>query len=177
VPFRFVFDEEAARTIKNHRKLKPEAVGNALERLRQENKGRLHPGDVVEDAQNRRSPLHPAFEWEEAVAANKYRLDQARALIRSLQVVEVSNKGDEIGKPRRAFISVHDKIGTSYRGLDEILDSSSLQMAVLQAAERDLKAFQDRYEELSEICDLIRVARERLQERRRKIEGEAEARP
>ena len=125
MPFRFTFDEEAARTIKNHRKLKAEPVGNALERLREEKNGRLKPPDVIEDARNRRSPMHPAFEWSDPLAAQKYRLDQARALIRCVQLVEVNGKGDEIGTPRRAFISVHDKAGTSYRGLDEILDSES----------------------------------------------------
>lgn len=62
-----------------------EAVKAALAAL--ENGGRLTPASVVNAARDPSSPLHAHFEWDESKAAHAYRLDQARALIRSVQVV------------------------------------------------------------------------------------------
>lgn len=48
----------------------------------EEREGRLTPERVVEDARAEDSPLHSHFVWDDAEAARKHRLDQARALIR-----------------------------------------------------------------------------------------------
>jgi len=58
-----------------------------VERLRElENDGRLQPADVLTDARNADSPLHSHFEWDDGAAAERYRLSQARALIRSVKI-------------------------------------------------------------------------------------------
>lgn len=51
-----------------------------------EHKDRLTPTDVVEDAADDRSPLHALFEWDDGEAARQYRLDQARNVIRTIEV-------------------------------------------------------------------------------------------
>lgn len=51
-----------------------------------ERDGRLLPADVVEAARDPASPLHSHFEWNDSAAAEKYRLDQARTLIRSVKI-------------------------------------------------------------------------------------------
>jgi len=57
-----------------------------------ERDGRLLPADVVNAARPTNSPLHPHFDWDDSSAAEKYRLDQARTLIRSVQTeVRVTN--------------------------------------------------------------------------------------
>jgi hypothetical protein len=48
--------------------------------------GRLLPVDVVEAARPEDSPLHSRFEWDDTEAAVKYRLSQARALIRTVKI-------------------------------------------------------------------------------------------
>lgn len=48
--------------------------------------GRLTAKAVVEDARNEDSPLHAEFEWNDAKAAEKFRLEQARTLIQSFKV-------------------------------------------------------------------------------------------
>lgn len=45
-----------------------------------DNEGRLRPSDVVHAAKSPASALHPHFEWNDKVAAGKYRLDQAREI-------------------------------------------------------------------------------------------------
>lgn len=62
-----------------------EDVENALRDL--EHDGRLMPADVVEAARDTDSPLHSSFEWDDTEAAQKYRLNQARSLIRTVKLM------------------------------------------------------------------------------------------
>lgn len=63
----------------------------ALAALERDN-GRLMPQDVVNAARNRRSPLNPFFEWDDSVAAQRYRLQQASLLIRRVRVEVTVNQ-------------------------------------------------------------------------------------
>lgn len=56
-------------------------------RLVNQNDGVVTPEEIVEVARNPKHPLHDAFEWDDSIAAEKWRLDQARVLIRTVQVV------------------------------------------------------------------------------------------
>lgn len=47
--------------------------------------GELLPEDVVKSARDPESPLHAYFEWDDTEAAHKYRMSQARGLIRRLK--------------------------------------------------------------------------------------------
>lgn len=65
-----------------------EAVRARLAALEIAGGGRLTPDAVVEDARDPQSPLHDLFEWDDAKAAYQHRLDQARAIITSVRVVQ-----------------------------------------------------------------------------------------
>jgi hypothetical protein len=60
-------------------------VADRLSQLEQES-GNLNPADVVEDARDPASPLHDFFEWDDDVAAQQWRLSQARLLIRRVKI-------------------------------------------------------------------------------------------
>jgi hypothetical protein len=63
-----------------------EVVEQELDRLTRLGGGTLPPVDVVNSARSPKSPLHRYFEWNDAIAGEAYRLDQARMLIRSVRV-------------------------------------------------------------------------------------------
>jgi hypothetical protein len=67
-----------------NKQIKEQAV-EALQGLAEA--GKLSPEQVVTEASKAGSPLHDCFEWDDSVAGHKYRLSQARDLIRSVQVV------------------------------------------------------------------------------------------
>lgn len=48
--------------------------------------GQITPEQVVEAAADPTSPLHRHFEWNDEIAAHGHRIDQARALLRSVRV-------------------------------------------------------------------------------------------
>lgn len=59
---------------------------DALEAIRLSKDGVLRPEDVVREARREDHPLHGEFEWDDSKAAESYRIDQARTLIRSVRV-------------------------------------------------------------------------------------------
>lgn len=81
--------------------LNAQAIGEELERIRQEQSGRLETERVVEEAKVKKSPLHSAFTWDDTRAAHLFRLEEARHLIR--HVVCLSSEADI---PQRAFFNV-----------------------------------------------------------------------
>lgn len=61
-------------------------VGSVLDTIEQRH-GTLTPAAVVQEASKISHPLHSHFEWDDRKAAHQHRLNQARALIRSVRVV------------------------------------------------------------------------------------------
>ena len=62
------------------------AVRDEIQRIADHHNGRITPEQVVESASHPTSPLHDLFEWDNKQAGHKYRLGQARAIIRSMTV-------------------------------------------------------------------------------------------
>lgn len=68
-------------------------IADALAKLESEN-GRLTPSTVVAEARDSSSVLHGCFEWDDTVAAHRWRIDQARTLIASVRVeISVADGG------------------------------------------------------------------------------------
>ena len=61
-----------------------ETIAERLASLMQD--GVLTPDAVVEDAKSKDSPLHEHFDWSDSVAGAKWRLMQAREIIRSVRI-------------------------------------------------------------------------------------------
>ena len=55
---------------------------------------RITPKEVLEKARDVNSELHKCFEWNDSIAAEKYRLQQARVVLVNL-VYETDNKDAE----------------------------------------------------------------------------------
>ena len=59
--------------------------------LRELRKAGYDPKDVVEEAKASSHPLHDYFEWRDKIAGEQFRIDQARALIRSVRIEVKTN--------------------------------------------------------------------------------------
>ena len=66
------------------------------------NNGSLSAHDVVEYARDPDSALHSSFTWDDSEAAEQYRLEQARRVIRTVKITVPEKKDVQI----RAFVSV-----------------------------------------------------------------------
>lgn len=59
-----------------------------------EQHGELTAGMVVQSARPKNAPLHPYFEWDDKAAAEEFRLEQARSMIRRVTfVIEDEDEG------------------------------------------------------------------------------------
>lgn len=77
-------------------------AGEELDRIYRKN-GQLSPQSVVEESRPITAPLHPCFEWDDTVAAEKYRQGQAQEIIR--QIVVATEGGETQPASVRAFIN------------------------------------------------------------------------
>ena len=117
-----------------------------------ENLQRQHPSNlllavsVVEAARETTSVLHPYFEWDDSKAAARYRLAQARQLIRTIFVHE-----ERTGEPVRSFLSLpSDRCapGGGYRHLTVVLSVDSLKQEKLGELQRSIDRMLESYESL-----------------------------
>jgi hypothetical protein len=160
---KYSFKEGEVLTIKAKDKADPQKIGKALETITANAGGRLMPADVVRAARDHKNVLHKHFEWDNELAAEQHRLDQARSLIRSIHVENVEAPSGYA----RGFLSVRDESGVSYRTVTEVLGSADLQRSVLEQAERDLIAFETRYLALVDICEMVSQVRAKISQRRK----------
>lgn len=92
------------------KKIDFEVAHAEIERIHREHGGSATPKDVVDAARGRSAPLHACFEWNDAEAAEKYREDTARQLMRSIElVITVDGGKDPVTGP--AYVSVNAGMG------------------------------------------------------------------
>lgn len=133
--------------------LDAQVAGEELERIRVHHNGRLEGKDVVEASRPNDAPLHSAFEWNDKVAAEAYRVDQARYMIRHIAVVMDKANGDPA--PVRAFVSVVRDTDRSYTSTAHALSDEDLRQQVLKQALNELEAWRNRYAELVELAQVF----------------------
>lgn len=127
-------------------------VGEELERIRVRHNSRLTQEDVVAEARDDASPLHPAFEWDDAKAGEQWRLEQASYLIRSIVVAVEAN---ETKAPVRAFVNVERDTDRSYTSVAHAMSDAELRAQIIAKALKELKSWRDRYSELVELAKLF----------------------
>jgi hypothetical protein len=128
-------------------------AGEALEKLQKRKNGLLEPGDIVDAARDEGSILHAHFQWDDAAAAELYREDQARDLVRSL-TVDVSRSNLE-ERPVRAFVNVETGGERGYVSTVTAMSSDDLRKQVLEKAFAELEAWRARHAELSELARIF----------------------
>lgn len=129
-------------------KMDAQIVGDELEKLERERQHKLTPDEIVRAAADAASPLHPAFEWDDTKAAERYRVDQARHLVSLIDVVII--KPDQSEAQIRAFVSVSHDDGRGYTSTVHALGDEELRKQVIHRAWQELEAWRQRHAELSE---------------------------
>ena len=137
----------------------------ALEQIAAKNNGVLRPVDVVNEARSEKSPLHNAFEWDDSVAAEAYRIEQAKELIR-VQVVVIGDNP----QPVRAFVNLGCYRGTEdggYRLTSRVLNDSELLAELKKDAAQELVAFEQKYSRIAELAGVFQSAKTAIGKRLR----------
>lgn len=134
---------------------KAAVVGQRLERLRKRYEV-VTPKAVVEDARSASSPLHSFFEWNNGKAAEKYRLEQARHLIRSVVVTYETPPGHKKIKPIRAYVTIKDEDNNQpYRPIHEVLSDAAMHEQLMARALAEANSWHKRYKDLAEFAEVF----------------------
>lgn len=130
-----------------------QVAGEELERIRVKYNGRLISANVLAEAKDQKSPLHKAFEWDNAKAAHLWRLNQAGDLIRNIVVVNKDPDGQE--KTIRAFVNVTQDEDRHYTSISHAMSDDALRKQVLSQAWDELTSWKERYKELVEFSKIF----------------------
>ena len=135
-------------------------VRQELERLAEDHRNRLSPRDVVEAARNEISPLHELFTWDDSIAAERFRLLEAGALIRRIRVTIIQRKVKTKRihlKNIRVFQSPQEdrsEGGRSYVHSSVIADLPKLKQSLIRTVLLELEAIKNRHKEI-EALDVV----------------------
>lgn len=117
---------------------------------------KLTPALVVDEARPEEHPLHGRFEWDDSVAGEAWRRQQAHELIRSVKVVY--READESGPQQhvRAFHAVRSAAGHVYEPVEKVVEDPFTTKLVLSDMEREWRTLRSRYENFAEFTAMVR---------------------
>lgn len=104
------------------------------------------PAQILDKARDKNSELHKCFDWNDAEAAEKWRLQQARLVVCNLIYKETIR---ESASPVRLFFKTDGESG--YKSTSLILQNKDEYQKLLSRALAELNSFKTKYKTLSEL--------------------------
>lgn len=133
-----------------------------LEAIQKKHRGRLSPRVVLNEARRKDHPLHARFEWNDAVAGEKYRLEQARELISAVRVVYTTSQGEKKSIRYFAALRASDKDEYIYESVDAIAADPFKRKLLIKEMQRDIQELVNRYEGLMEFWTELKKVRRKV---------------
>ena len=113
----------------------------------------ITPENVLNKARDEETELHKCFEWDNDVASEKYRLIQARDVIRHFVVVtHDEDKEEEPIKVRSYQVTTQRNV---YEPTRVFLQKPDEYKALLERAKNELENFKRRYQTLVELEEVF----------------------
>lgn len=153
-----------------------EVVGATLADLQK--RQQLKPAVVINEARPVDSPLHPLFEWNDSIAGERWRTEQARSIIANVLIVDGAHS--EASAPIRAFVSLnpdgdYDGDNSEYLPIATVIADPDLYAQMCRRAHKDLEGFEERYSEFVELKQIGSEAKERVKAQLERLQGNAVA--
>lgn len=143
-----------------------QVAGETIEGLKTAlGKENIEPKELLDASRPADAPLHNCFEWDDAVAAEKYRLKTAGDIIRNISV-EIISVGKE-PETARAFVNVSNspRAKGTFVSIKSAMENEEYRQNILHNALVELRAFQRRYcvyRELANVSSAIDDFAEKL---------------
>lgn len=143
----------------------PASIAGRVCKNLSETTGGLTPKRLVDASRAKDSPLHNEFEWDDSVAGEKYREEQARQLIKNIVVVQSDSQMERRIKiekleqekreaAERGFVPTGEK-DSRYVTLTAALTNEQWKNNLLKQARKDSEAFVNKYHRLEELAKVI----------------------
>lgn len=132
-------------------KIDPDLAHAEMESIRIE-KGQLTADLLLEKARDGSNVLHSAFEWRDGIAAEKYRLGQARQMIKSIEIVYEDLPVEETTVKYWHIVKEEEEPTKSYVPKDQALADPEMRAKMVLGAYKELRNFRKKYKELDELA-------------------------
>lgn len=130
-----------------------------FEDIRANNNGVLRPKDVLAAATTGRwaDELADYFDWNDQAAANKYRLDQARKLIRVVRLIVLVDGKPHVEANAYEHVQVSETHyqGGTYVPLIEAVRRPDYRQQLLAKAVQEIERWKAKYAQLEELGDIF----------------------
>jgi len=123
---------------------------SALREIAKRHGGTITPEQIVDEAE-KDDRLHKYFTWDNTEAAEKWRIEEAKQLLR-FTVELIGTKKN----PVRVFVSLSTERGEGYRIVEQAITITSLREQMLQDALNDMESFRERYRRIRELSGVFR---------------------
>jgi hypothetical protein len=127
--------------IKETKKITVEVI-NEIESVKKE--CGLTPENLLEKAKHKKNPLHDLFEWNDSLAAHRYRLQQARVLINEIKVI-IEDKEYYLYENVKVEIGDSDDTDREYKNCFEIKDDDDLRQQMIAKAIKELAYWKEKH--------------------------------
>ncbi len=141
-----------------------DTVGETLERIERENGG-VSRKAFLDASRPKDSPTHALFEWDNKIAAERYRLQQSGRYIRDLKVtvilqeetpVNVTLKSEPWEGPAYINAGERRQSGVQYSNVFDAMKDEVKRANMLSNAKAELMIFQRKYKTLDELSGVFR---------------------
>ena len=137
-------------------KANAQASGELFEQLSKTEEG-LTAKTLLEANKPKSAPLHADYEWDNKKAAEEWRLHQSRHFINSLSIVTTVKEKET---PVRAFFITTE--ANKYEPITAIVREENKYNSLLSTALSELKAFERKYNTLTELTPVFEAISEVL---------------
>lgn len=114
--------------------------------------------ELLDASRDVTAPLHSCFEWDDSIAAEQFRVQQARKIISSIEIEYIKSDTPEHLARSRYFVNTVSnapKVQGQYTTIDVAFSNEDYRTVVLKNAYRELKTFQGKYNCYQELSDVL----------------------
>lgn len=133
-----------------------ELVGKELENI-QRKRGVLTPEILLAESTPKKAKLHNCFEWDDSIAAQKHRLEQAGYILRAIEVVFEKSPGSKTVEIR-AFQNVDTEDGESvYVTYNQALKNEFYLEQIKEKAMSEIRVWKAKYKAIKDFEQIIKA--------------------
>lgn len=114
--------------------------------------------ELLDASRSADAPLHSCFEWDDSVAAEKFRIEQARHIIGGIEVTII--KDDKPSTTTRLFVNVQPvtpKHKGEFVAIDAAISNPTYRQQILRNALLELRSFQNKYRSYEELTGVSKA--------------------
>jgi len=129
-------------------------IGEAIEDLQDKIGAEVKPSHLLDAARSKSHRLHSYFEWNNSVAAEKYRNEQAKDMIRSVVIIIETPIGPT---ETRAFVSVKSETedGRRFVTVAQAMSNENYRNQAIEEALKKARFWRSQYKKYTELAPIF----------------------